>query len=100
MLHTRGLTCIAVLTLLGVIPRVLTHGYDNHGAATTGMEPLNRSCMSTRANVTAGSPQSYFAYPENGALVLAHSGLMIVAWFFIFPIGECILRAMAVRSAD
>ncbi len=100
MLNMRGLTYIALLILLDVIPRALTHGHDGHRGTATDMGSLKVSHLSSSLNSTGGSSQSYFAYPKHGGFMLAHSGLMIVAWVFILPIGECVLRDMAICVAD
>lgn len=99
MLHTRSLTGIAVLTLLELIPQALSHGIDDHGGASTDVGPLNISRLNSSLGSPDRSPQSYFAYPKHGGLILTHSGLMIIAWFFILPIVEWILRGMAICDA-
>lgn len=41
----------------------------------------------TPPNATLAVPPSYFRYPEHSHLILAHIGLMTIAWVFVLPIG-------------
>lgn len=88
MLHTSWLTRITALSLLLVIHAALSHGHNDHGEVTANMTSLYTSASFASTNSTGVPPQSYFAYPQHGSLMLAHIGLMTIAWFFILPIGK------------
>lgn len=93
MVHTKRLLYIAALSLLHVLPFALSHG-DDHGNGPAdmqaGMEMAKAQHLNSSTQLTSVPEQSYFAYPEYGGLMLAHIGLMTIAWFFILPIGEII----------
>jgi hypothetical protein len=39
-------------------------------------------------NVSSSDPTSYFAYQEHVGSIIAHIGLMVLAWFFVLPLGK------------
>lgn len=85
-------TLVEPLFLLGVVNAVLGHGHE----ASTGMEmDAGHGAQSHFLNATSpsnmtGTPlsQSYFAYEDHSALILAHIIFMIVAWVFVLPCGR------------
>lgn len=87
MVNTQGFSNLAALLLLGALPLALAHEDESdegganlaHLTSTTSVAALNSSTV---------EQQSYFAYSSHGGLMLAHIGLMIVAWFFVLPIGD------------
>ncbi len=91
MVHTSHLNLIAAVLLLRVLPEVFAHGPDDFMAMrdSSGIDVHFSNSTTCLANMTAAqSPQSYFAYPEYSGLILGHIGLMMIAWFFVLPIGE------------
>ena len=84
-------TLVEALSLLGVVNAVLAHGHE----PSTGMEvDAGHGAQSHFVNVTSPSnmtatpsAQSYFAYSDHSALMLAHISIMIVAWVFVLPCG-------------
>lgn len=100
MVQTTGLTSVAALSLLELIPPALSHGHDGLGSTVADAGATTMSHVNSSTSFTVNSPQSYFAYQEHGGFVLAHIGLMIVAWFFILPIGECVSPAVSACIAQ
>ena len=95
MVHTRALLLSPAFSLLGVIPRALAHGHDDSAKGAMDMAAsMNHSTPPAggmpfaNMNASTSSPESYFAYPQLGGLMLAHIVLMTIAWFFILPIGQ------------
>lgn len=91
MVYTRNLTYSAALLLLAVLPLALSHG-DDHGSGTAATAVAQTSLWNSSTTFTSTSEQSYFAHSEYRGLVLAHIGLMIIAWFFVLPIGGSMCR--------
>lgn len=76
-------TAAAVAFLGLLLPVVLAHGDDeamDMGDATGAAadEPMPNSDL----------PPSYFSHSEHRRLLVAHIGLMIIAWVFILPLGK------------
>ena len=92
MVHTTSVSCSVALVLLEVIPPALSHGGD-HGSRTIGAKPAGISLPNSNATPTGASESSYFAHTDHRALILSHIGLMVVAWFFVLPIGKILLGA-------
>ena len=95
MVHIRSSILLVALYLAGIVPRVLSHGHDEGGDDAMSMGALVTHTMSTSSAMPSASmvaapdsPESYFAYPKFGGLMLAHIALMTVAWFFVLPIGR------------
>ena len=92
MVNIQGFSNLAALLLLGAVPLALAHGdeSDESGMSGTGakMAHLTSASLVAAWNSSKVEQQSYFTYPNHGGLMLAHIGLMIVAWFFVLPIGE------------
>lgn len=91
MVHTTSLRLIGATLLLTSTTVVLAHGHDNHAGETTDMGPLPSPMSAASMNSSSALPQSYFAYPAMGGLLLGHIVLMTLAWFFVLPIGEPIV---------
>ena len=91
MVHTTSLRLIGATLLLTSTTVVLAHGHDNHAGETTDMGPLPSPMSAASMNSSSASPQSYFAYPAMGGLMLGHIVVMTLAWFFVLPIGEPII---------
>lgn len=85
MVHTKANSFVAALILSGTLPLVLSHGHSQHGL-DEGVAKTMQSDSSL--NATSIAEQSYFTYPKHGGLMLAHIGVMTVAWLFILPIGK------------
>ena len=92
MVNTQGFSKLVPLLLLGGVPLALAHGDESDKSGMGGMGPkmahLTSSSSIAALNSSTVEQQSYFTYPSHGGLMLAHIGLMIVAWFFVLPIGE------------
>ncbi|KAL9126404.1 MAG: hypothetical protein Q9217_004532 [Psora testacea] len=95
MLHMRHLAFLTVLSLVELFPRAFAHGHDDPGNGGMGgggapvahSTPLASDIASANMTSSQSSPESYFAFPEFGGLILAHIVLMTIAWFFLLPIG-------------
>ncbi len=94
MVHIQGISILAALLLLGAVPLALAHGDESNESGMGGMgaEMAHLTSASSVAalNSSTVEQQSYFTYQSYGGLMLAHIALMIVAWFFVLPIGEYI----------
>ena len=94
MVYTQGFSNLAVLLLLGAVPLALAHGDESNESGMGGMGAkmahLTSASSVAALNSSTVDQQSYFTYQNNGGLMLAHIGLMIVAWFFVLPVGEYI----------
>ncbi|KAK2739708.1 hypothetical protein FQN55_009298 [Onygenales sp. PD_40] len=73
----------ALWTLLFLAANALAHGDDHEG------KEMDMTDMGNPNNATApaDSPMSYFAYQKHRGTIIAHIALMVIAWFFILPIG-------------
>lgn len=92
MVHTSSPTRSSALLLLAITPVVLAHGHDDHVGETANMGPASSSMSAASMNLSSASPQSYFIYPALRGLMLGHIFFMIVAWFFVLPIGKDISK--------
>ena len=97
MVRRRALNLKFVSPLLVIIPLVLAHPHDEPSQADMDMAmPKTTStgmvvaAMSSTAvtSPTSTVPVTYFTHSEYSGLMLAHIGLMTVAWFFLLPVGE------------
>lgn len=92
MVNTQAFSNLAALLLLGAVPLALAHGDESYESGMGGKGPkmahLTSASSVVALNSSAVEQQSYFAYPSHSGLMLAHIALMIVAWFFVLPIGE------------
>lgn len=90
MVHRAHLITIAALVLLGLSSPTLAHEHGDHMANPLELEASSSHPTTHMNGMTSSvaSPQSYFAYPEHSGLLGAHVILMVIAWFFILPIGE------------
>lgn len=82
----RVASAVVVLGLL--VPTVLGHGGDEAMSMEMGSDMT--------IGVTAPPPEldlspSYIAHPEHGSILLAHIGLMLLAWVFVLPLGKCVV---------
>ena len=87
MVHTNIYTGILPLLLLGITSVVLSHD-DEQSVSMASVGVAEVSSYHSPKNFTNAPEQSYFAFPKYGALMLAHIGLMVLAWCFILPIGR------------
>ena len=101
MVHLRTLSLLStvLLSFFHVLPRALAHAHDDAAegaiemvASVAHSGPLSSDTSSANMSASYNPPESYFAYPEFGGLMLAHIVLMTVAWFFILPIGQSFLQ--------
>lgn len=91
MVRIRAFALIAILSLLEALPLVSAHGHGDHAANEQGAPASTNTTASAMASAAATGPESYFAYKDMSAWMLGHIALMIIAWFFILPVGEQIL---------
>ena len=89
----------AALLLLASTAPTLAHGHDDHGKAAmdlgASMTAISSSVPSAMASATASmtsapvpnTAETYFTHSGFSPLMLAHVGIMTLAWFFILPIG-------------
>ena len=96
MVNTQSFVLLVALSLAGFVPRVLTHGDDEGEGNTMSVTAATMSTSSAMPSAslvaTPNSPESYFAYPKFGGLMLAHIALMTVAWLFVLPIGPYLVQ--------
>lgn len=94
MVYIQGFSNLAALLLLGAVPLALAHGDESNESGMGGMGAkmahLTSASSIAALNSSTVEQQSYFTYQKHGGLMLAHIALMIVAWFFVLPIGEYI----------
>ena len=94
MVYTQGFSNLAALLFLGAVPLALAHGDESNESGMGGMGAkmahLTSASSVAALNSSTVEQQSYFTYQRHGGLMLAHIALMIVAWFFVLPIGEYI----------
>ncbi|PGH10220.1 hypothetical protein AJ79_05475 [Helicocarpus griseus UAMH5409] len=84
----------ALWPLLLLAATVLAHG-DEHGHGDMegmdmghgGMESSHNDHSAPSPTAEASGPMSYFAYQKHSGTIIAHIALMVIAWFFILPIG-------------
>ena len=88
MVHTSNFFRIVVTLLLASTTVVLAHGHDSHAGETAKIGHVPSPLSTAGMNSSSTSPQSYFTYPASRGLILGHIILMILAWFFVLPIGE------------
>lgn len=72
--------------LLQCLAFAAAHGHDGNNFA--GGEPIDTA--EAHAKPSAGPKMeatSYFAYGEHSGAMLGHVVSMIIAWFFVLPIG-------------
>lgn len=95
MVRRLQFTIIAALALLGALPPTLAHDDGGHMANPVEVEafPLPPTVELHGMNSSVALPQSYFAQPEGSGLLTAHIVLMVIAWFFILPIGKISIPA-------
>ncbi|OJD23903.1 hypothetical protein ACJ73_04745 [Blastomyces percursus] len=91
----------ALWLLLFLAVAVLAHGDDaahgdtdvgmGHGSGGGGAHSSNGHGNSTPSSSpsssNSSSPMSYFAYQKHAGSIIGHVVLMVIAWFFILPIG-------------
>ena len=90
MVHAPSLSYSAALVLLELVPQALSH-LDSHGDRAPGGKHIGTFPLGSNTSLTSAHQSSYFAHPGDGALILAHIGLMVTAWVFILPIGTLTL---------
>ncbi|ODH47591.1 hypothetical protein GX48_06331 [Paracoccidioides brasiliensis] len=85
--------------LLSLVVTALAHGDEKHGHGGMGMGMgmgmghggkeggKNNNSSSTSTSSDSSKIMSYFAYGKHSSTIAAHIALMVIAWFFILPIG-------------
>ncbi|KAL8717004.1 MAG: hypothetical protein Q9225_005721 [Loekoesia sp. 1 TL-2023] len=85
----------AAFSLLAHTGITFAHGHDDHGesamdlgASMTAASTSVPSAMPSATAAMSSAPvsQTYFTYSGFSGLMLAHIGLMTIAWFFVLPI--------------
>ena len=85
MVTAVGFRLIRAPLILAAFHTALVQGHgDSKAMAAVSIAHLNKTTSS--ANMTLPStPQSYFAYTDHSALMLAHITFMTIGWFFVLP---------------
>ncbi|KIX00969.1 uncharacterized protein Z518_10035 [Rhinocladiella mackenziei CBS 650.93] len=74
--------------LLQLVSLTLAHGGDeNHGTDMGGMKTPNTDGGDQGKEIDHHDASSYAALGMHGNMILAHIILMVLAWFFVLPIG-------------
>lgn len=76
--------------LLASLANAIPHG-DDHSDMDMSMDMSGHGHNATAQPSTEpaeDSPMSYFAYGKHSGTIIAHIGLMVLAWCFILPAGE------------
>ncbi|KAL8693567.1 MAG: hypothetical protein Q9218_001609 [Villophora microphyllina] len=102
MVHKIVLVLTTAISLSIIIPLVLAHEHSGHGeggmdagaSMTASVSPM---ALPMASHTASAEPQplspTYFTHPDYSGLMLAHIGLMTVAWFFVLPI--CVVLSVA-----
>lgn len=90
MVYRNTFVVPTALSLSQLLSSALAHDHGGHilSSPDTAFSEMPPVALSATANDTLTMPQSYFSYPESSGLIWAHIVVMVVAWFFILPIGE------------
>lgn len=101
--RTASLRALALLCLAAI---ALAHGDDTamdmdtghtgHDLPATAIATATAPTTITASAVPSSEPESYFAHPQHSGVILGHIVLMVLAWFFILPIGSY-MRACQVK---
>jgi hypothetical protein len=79
---------IAASFLLAYVANALPHG-DGHADMDMGMDMNGTHAQpESHAEGSNDSPMSYFAHGKHSGTIMAHIGLMVLAWCFILPVGK------------
>ena len=82
----------AAFVLSHALQLVAAHGDEEASSLTNvGMDMTATTTTTIPAtiggNATDG-PASYFSYGSNSSWMVAHAGVLVVAWVFILPVGK------------
>ena len=91
MLRTASFTLfLGVLLLLPLLAGAVPHD-DDHGSMDMhgGIDPSDGPSATPNPVVDGDNRplMSYFSYKKHSSSIIAHIVLMVVAWFFVLPIG-------------
>lgn len=80
---------IAAASLFASLASAIPHGDDHAMNMDMGMG-MNSTQKQPESHAAASddSPMSYFAYGKHSSTIIAHIGLMVLAWCFILPVGK------------
>ena len=82
---------VLAAALLQVASTVVAHGHDEHGSNDMSDMNMGAAHPPTKAGeVDKYSLPSYSGLDKHSDMMLAHIALMVLAWFFILPIGKSI----------
>ena len=89
-------TLVAAFVLSHALQLVAAHGDEEASpSADIGMDMTTTSTSIVPAtmggNATNG-PVSYFSYGSNSSWMVAHAGVLVLAWVFILPIGKQLIQ--------
>lgn len=88
MRRAATLQLIFAALLLNILPFAGAHGHDEHGAMDMGSATASTvAAMPSSTQRSWDAPMSYFVYSDHSGWMIAHISLMVLAWFFILPIG-------------
>jgi len=88
--NSRSWSTFACAVLLGLAPLTVAHGHDEEMKMDMGEPAISRPTIPLPSASAAGLG-SYFQYGEHSGLMFAHILLMVVAWVFVLPVGECVV---------
>ena len=86
-----ALSVLLSLLLFSYAVDAIPHG-DDHGSMEMDGDmhasaPTATASASPVATTKGDYPMSYFAYQKHSGTILAHIVLMVLAWFFVLPVG-------------
>lgn len=84
----------AVFVLSHALQIVAAHGDDEASSQTdVGMDMTATTTIpATMGGNATGGPASYFSYGSNSSWMVAHAGVLVVAWVFILPVGKQLIQ--------
>ena len=82
MVHLR---IVSAAGLFYLFTSVTAHGHD----ATNNMTMTAEQAAHLLAEEANWALPSYSDHAAHSSIMLAHIGMMVLAWFFVLPIGEC-----------
>ena len=85
-------TLAAAFVLSLVLQLVAAHGDEEASPSVDiGMDMTTTSTSVVPATMGGNStnvPVSYFSYGSNSSWMVAHAGVLVLAWVFVLPIGK------------
>lgn len=92
MLPFRIQAASALLCALAVVASA--HGDENMNMGEAESAPVPSPTPSGQKNYDLYDEPNYFSLDAHSGLMMAHIGFMILAWFFVLPIGKSSLNEL------